>query len=361
MAARRKTLSASKVLFAGPSPVTGAHPVSSIKELYGLQDFSVTYSNNSENIQALGQLAPIGRDSLEQPTAEFNFSYLLSNFDNEGHVGLVVNGQSGAFSKILNGQEDEKNYFMVVAAEGSDAIGANPASTPCIGWGNAALGSYGFNATVGDYPTVSLNFLALNAKSYADSTSELTPNIDTSTGLENTTQTFTLPTASGNARFGRNPVLKPGDITVNLANATGLFYNVSQACITSVSIDVDLGREPQECLGNRYARARDITYPIDVNFSFEFQAPDLVTGSMNSFFCQTGLYSGLVSARLPACNGATGASAISYDLRGLRWVSQDESVGLGNDGTSVTVNMVGSIGSATDANNNLILSGIYNP
>lgn len=361
MAARRKTLSASKVLFVGPSPISGAHPASSIKELYGIQDFNVTYSNNVEAVQAFGQLAPISRESIDPPTAEFNFSYLLSNFDNEGHVGLVVDGSSGAFSKILNGQEDEKNYFMMVASEGSDAIGANPANTPAIGWGNGALGTYGFSATVGDYPKVSLNFLALNAKSYGDSTAELTPNIDLETGLENTTQTFTLPIASGNGRFGRDPVLKPGDISVNLANATGLFYNVNQACITSVSIDIDLGREPQECLGRKYARARDITYPIDVNFSFEFQAPDLITGSMMNFFCQTGAYSGIVSARRPACVGSTGAGAISYDLRGLRWISQDESVGLGNDGTTVTVNMVGSIGGPNDTVNNLFLSGIFNP
>lgn len=359
--ARRKTLSASKVLYSGPSPLSTPHNASNTKEIYGVQDFSVDYTNNSEPIQAFGQLAPIGRDSIDTPTAEFNFSYLVSNVDNEGHMGLVVNGQSGAFSKILNGQEDEKNYFMMVAAEGTDAIGANPASTPCVGWGNGAIGSYSFNAAVGDYPTATVNVLALNAKSYADSTSELTPDIDVTTGLENTSNTFTLPVASGNARFGRDPVLKPGDINVNLANATGLFYNVNQACITSVTIDVDLGREPQNCLGNKYAKARDITYPIDVNFSFEFQAPDLITGSMNGFFCQTGLYNGIITARRPACYGTTGATAIYHDLRGLRWISQNETVGLGNDGTSVTVNMVGSIGGPTDTANNWFMSGIYNP
>ncbi len=356
--ARNKTLSASKALFAGQVNPTGAHPSSAIKELYGVQSFGVTYSNNSEPIQAFGQLSPIGRDSTEIPTVEFNFDYLLTNFDNEYHLGLTTNGLSGALSRILNGQADEQNYFVVTAAEGVDAIGANPATTPCIGYGNAALGSYGFSATVGDYPTVSVSFLALNARSYGDSTSEVLPAIDITTGLEYTSQTFTLPIASGN--LSRDAVLRPGDITVNISGVSGLFYNLSTVCINSASIDFDLGRSPQNCLGNKYAKSRDIAYPVDVNFSFEFQGADQVTGSMSNFFCQTGLYNAIVSAKRPACAGA-GSQVVSYDLRGLRFVSQSETVGLGNDGTAVTVNLVTSLGSATDSVSNLILSGIFTP
>ncbi len=344
---RKKTLSASKILFVGQVPPTAAHPSSGIKELFGLQSFGSTFSLNSEPIKVLGSIAPISYETTESPNIEFSFDYLSTNFDNEQRMGLVVHGSSGAFSRILNG-EDERNYFMLTAAEGVDAVGANPANTPCVGYGNAVLNSYEFSAAVGDYPKVSATFLALNAKSYSDSTSEVLPSISAS-------NTFTLPVASGN--IGRDAILRPQDIQVQVSTISGIFYDLSDVCLNSASIKIDFNREPRKCAGSKYPISRKPTYPINVNFSFEFEAPQLVTGSLENFFCNTGSYNAFLTARRPSCYASGGSQEINFDLRGLRFISQSESVALGGDGTNVTINMITSLGSAYDSLSNLFLNG----
>lgn len=359
MPARQKTLAASTVLFAGPSPAIGPQPATLIKELYNILSVNYSITNNSETISALGQYAPIGRDSLEQPEVTLDFEYNLSNFDNENRIGLVVNGLSGCLAKILNGTEDEKNYYKTVAPLGVDGYLSPAASNSCISIGNGVLASYNFSAQVGSYPTASVSVAGLHARGHLDSTSEQNPAIDPATGLEVVGNPFTLPLASGNAQYGRDALLRPGDINVNFNNVSGLFYNLSGACISAVNISFDLGRTAQQCLGNRYAKARDITPPIEVTTSITFDAPDIVTGSMSQYFCGTGLYSATISANRPSCYGG-GALAVKYTILGMRFNSQSESVALGVDGTTVTMDFISSIGSASDAVNNLIMSGVYN-
>lgn len=358
MPTRNQTLAASQVLFVSTN-ATGAAPASSIFELYNVQNFTFDVNNNLEPVYALGQRAPQTREALDTPEITFNFDYNITNFDNENHLGLVVNGLSGVLSKIINGSEDEKNYFLAVAGEGIDGIGSTPANNPCLGFGNGNLTSYSFTAQVGSFPTVSVAFSALNAKGYLDSVAEYLPSIDPDTGLENSTQTFTLPVASGNARYNRDAILRPGDIQVDFSNVSGLFYSLSGNCVESVSIDFDLGREALNCLGRRFSKARSLSPQIDVNTSIVFQAPYIQSGSVASYFCGTGLYNATVTARRPACNG-TGVQVIKYDLRGLSLNHEGAQVNLGSDGTSITMDFISSIGSSNDFNNNLILSGSFN-
>lgn len=337
------------------------HPASSIKELYNFISFNSEVTNETEAIQILGQTAPATREAADEPQITLGGEYYLTNFDNENRIGLVTNGLSGAFSKIINGTDDERNFFVLTAAEGSDGISSNPASTPCVGYGNVSLAGYNTTLQVGGYPTTTVDFNALYVASYADSTAEQLPTIDPTTGLRVTGQTFTLPVASGNQAYGRDAIIRPRDVLVSFQNATGLFYNINEACLTSVSIGVDLGRDPQNCLGNRYSKSRLLNFPIDCTLSCEFQAPDLVPGTLDAFLCSTGAYSASITCRRPVCPGSTGTTALRYDLRGLRFQSQSENVGLGNEGTSVTLNFVCNIGGPQDTTNGLFLSGSVNP
>lgn len=356
--ARFNTLAASQVLFVAAQPTTGNAniPGSQVYELFNIQSFNWDYNSNLEPIYALGKRADIGRDSVDPPEITLSFEYYITNFDNENRIGLVCNGSSGVLAKIFNGAEDEKMYFNAVAPLGVDGIGSTPANNPCLGFGNAVISSYAFSASVGNYPTSTVNLTALGARGYLDSVAESPlPSVDTSTGLD-LQGTFTLPTATGN--IGRDAIIRPGDIIVDFSTVSGLFYNLSGICVQSIDIDFDLGRENRQCLGNRYARSRDLGATIDLNTSITFQAPDIISGSVSNYFCQTGLYNANVIMRRPACFG-TGNQVMKFDIRGMRLNHEGAQVGLGNDGTTITLDFVSSIGSAADTVNNLYLSGSF--
>lgn len=354
----RKKLSPTNIaIFAGPSPATGTHTTSNIKEVFGVQSFSFDLSESKEDIFVFGKRAAETREALDPAVATFDLSYYLSNFDNEKSFGFVTNGVSGTFANLLNGTKDERNFFVMIAGDGNDAIGANPASTPCIGFGNATLSSYAFNAAVGSYPTSTLSFEAVDAEYYTDSDTERLPAINLTTGAI-ASGTFTLPTASGNALSGRDPVLRPRDITVNLSGASGIFHDLSSACVQSVDINVDFAREMQQCLGFKYRKESVIADAIPLTLAVEFLAKDMQSGRLSDFTCGTGDYRAIISIKRPSCNN-DGSVAATFDMKGLSWESQSQDFTLGQQST-VTINFQGTIGGANDVTRGLFTSGIAN-
>jgi len=355
--ARKKLSPTNIAIFAGPSPATGTHTTSNIKEVFGVQSFSFDLSETKEDIFIFGKRAAELREALDPAVATFDMSYLLSNFDNEKSLGFVTDGTSGTFANLLNGSKDERNFFVMIASDGNDAIGSSPASTPCLGFGNCTISSYAFNASVGSYPTVSLSFEAVDAEYYTDSDNERLPAINLETGAV-ASGSFTLPTASGNALSGRDPVLRPRDITVNFSGLSGLFHNMGTICAQSIDLNVDFAREQQQCLGFKYRKESVIADAIPVTLAVEFLAKDMVTGRLSEFTCGTGEYRGIFSIARPSCNGG-GANAVTFDLKGLSWESQSQDFTLGQQST-VTMNFQGTIGGANDLTHGLFTSGIAN-
>ncbi len=354
----RKKLSPTNIaIFAGPSPATGVHTTSNIHEIYGVQSFNFDLTDEREDVFIFGQRASEGRFSTSAASATFDLSYYLSNFDNEKSIGFSLNGSGGAFTNLLDGTKDERNFFVMIASDGNDAIGSPPSSTPCLGFGNATLNAYNFSAAVGGYPTCSLSFEAIDAEYYEDSDSQRLPAINTLTDTI-AAGTFTLPTASGNSLSGRDPILRPRDITVNLSGASGLFHDLSSACVQSVDLSIEFGREAQECLGSRYRKDSVIADNVPMTLAVEFLAKDMTTGRLSTFTCETGKYRAIISINRPSCNG-NGDNAITYDLKGLSWESQSQDFTLGQQST-VTINFQGTIGGANDLENGLFASGITN-
>ena len=185
---RKKISSRNIALFAGPSPATGTHSTSSIKELYGIQSFSYEVTTSKEDISVFGQGASITREALDPAVVTLNTSYLVSNFDNEKSLGFEVRtpsgpntgNTSGAFASLLNTTKDERNYFAMIAADGTDAV-TSAITTPCLGFGNGTITSYNFNAAVGSYPTATIAVEAIEIAYYLDSDTEIIPAINTAT------------------------------------------------------------------------------------------------------------------------------------------------------------------------------------
>lgn len=358
---RKKISSRNLALFAGPSPATGAHSTSTIKELFGVQSFSYEVTTSKDDISVFGKGASLTREAMDPAVVTLNTSYLVSNFDNEKSLGFEVastgfSNTSGAFASIINASKDERNYFVMIAGEGSDAVGS-AATSPCLGFGNGTITSYNFNAAVGSYPTATIAIDAIEVAYYSDSDTEIIPAINTATGAL-TTQTFTLPSPSGTLS-GRDPILRPWDITVNLSSATGLFHDLSTACVQSIDIGVDFSRTNQLCLGSRFRKESLIADVIPITVAVEILAKDMNTGRLSNLSCLTGTYGITASIKRPSC-GANGALATYFDIRGLSYEGQSEDVALGGDAQTVTLNFQGTIGGANDTTKGLFLSGIVN-
>lgn len=357
MPARRKTISANTALYVGPSPPEAVHTLSSVRSLENVTSWDHDIGQTKEAITVFGALAPADRIALEPPTISMNLSYNSTTLNNEFRLGLVTDGTSGAFSKILNGQADERNIFLARAGEGLDANGVAGAGMDVVGYGNAVISSYSFEAAVGDFPTTTVGFSALNIATYADGVSEIVPSIDSTTGLRHT-GTFTLPAYTGSSPTG-DAILLPGDITVNFGSLSGVVYALSGACVQGVNFQIDFGRTPIQCLGSKYYTSNTIEGSIPITFSADVFAQDLTVGSLASFLCNQTGGTASVTVRRPNCNQGAGAIAYYFELRNLDWIGENTTIS--NDGSPQisSFNFEGYLGGGADLTNGIFMSGIY--
>lgn len=327
-------------------------------------------------ITVIGRLAPITRDTTDSPTVSVPFSYYVTDFQNEVNLGFNVSAAGstlgqGAISDILTKTtlKDEKNYFILVTPEGVDAISRSGAVAEdyILGIGNANITNYSIEASVGDYPTASLTVEGLNLRGQFGTTGVTgaittnwlkTPAINPVDGsqIETANSNFRLPVGSIGAS-NKPFVLKPGDITVDLSQSSGLFADTAsgQFNIQSFNISFDLARDPIQSLGSRYAKSRELTFPIDVNFTVEALAGDLKTGNLREFVCNTGVYQAAVIMKRPDCANA-GEEMARITLKGLNLQSEAFSVDV-DDNQSVSLTWLGSIGSPSDSDNNIFFNG----
>lgn len=354
---RNRAASQSFNLYVGPSPATGSHSASgAIKQLHRLRSIGgPEWNYTRENINIIGKLAAPFRDSLESPTVNLSFSYYLTDLENEANLGFVTNGLSSCLGNILEKTQDEKNYFILMVGEGQDAIGKGGADGQVLGIGNGVISSYSIEGSVGDYATVNVGVEGLNLRGYLDGVSEDIPAINPLTGLQITGLTYTLPT--GTIGGANKPfVIRPGDISVDLSSANPLFVNITGLCVQSFNISFDLAREAIQCLGSRFDKAKELTFPIDVNFSVEVLGNDIKQASLNDFICNTGLYSASVTLRQPTCTGS-GSVGAKFTLLGMSLDSESFNLDV-NDNQTVSINWNGQISASGDLLNGLLMSGI---
>lgn len=354
-----------------------------IKQLFRLTSIGgPEWTYEKAPISVIGKLAPITRDTTDSPTVSVPFSYYVTDFENEKNLGFNitpsgVNGAgipptTGAVSDILSKVvgKDEKNYFILVTPEGQDAISRSGAldTDYILGIGNANITNYSIEASVGDYPTASVTVEGLNLRGQVGTTGvngtvvsiwHKSPAINPANGLQITGDATNFRLPQGSVGNPNKPfVLKPGDISVDLSAASGLFADTTngQFNIQSFNVSFDLARDPIQSLGSRYAKSRELTFPIDVNFTVEALAGDLKASNLRDHVCNTGTYNATVTMRKPDCSN-TGAISAAIVLKGLSLQSEAFSIDV-DDNQSVSLTWLGSIGSPTDTENNVFFSGV---
>jgi hypothetical protein len=352
---------------------------SDIKQLFRLTNIGgPEWTYERAPISVIGKLAPITRDTTDSPTVSVPFSYYVTDFENEKNLGFDIQTTSvevGTLSGILTKSpgKDEKNYFILVSPEGVDAVTRSGAATNdyVLGIGNGLITNYSIEASVGDYPTANVTVEGLNLRGQFGKTALngtvvanwlSSPAINPADGTQITGEFSNFKLPSGSIGSGNKPfVLKPGDVTVDLQTsnyASGLFADTTTASfnVQSFNVSFDLARDPIQSLGSRYARSRELTFPIDINFTVEALAGDLKAANLRDYVCSTPSQTAVITMRKPDCNN-TGAIQTRITLKGLTLQSEAFSVDV-DANQSVSLTWLGSIGAPDDLVNNIFLSGV---
>ena len=397
--ARNRVIYQSEALFVGQKTgVTDAHTsAGDIKQLHRVQSANYAFSVARTDVNQFGELAAIDRVVLDTPTVSLDYSYLLSNMSNEENMGFFVNTKEvgtdslvSALSGILNKTEDERNYFIQTSREGEDAVGdttrdnAGVARGSTIGNGNGFVTSYSSEASVGGFPTVSVAVEGMNMLFSTGTQNVPNPGINRTDGSASTTK-ISLPTVSGDFKDSSEQsgilsisTLRPGDITIKIAehSTDGSFgsddYDLggaklpaadgdttNSANIQSYNISFDLGRTPIQRLGNRFAFAREVDFPVNVSLSLDAIMTDLTTGNLNDLVDCEKSYD--IQIQLKGITGSAcdtvKTDVAAYVLKNMKPDSQSYSSSIG-DNKTVTLDFSTQIGGPRDTNAGVFFKGV---
>lgn len=272
----------------------------SIEQLKRVQNANYSFTINRQDVNQFGELARIDSVVLEAPTVSLDFSYYITDGENERLLGFITDGKYQHMSGIMTRAQNEfgNNFFILTVPEGRDAIKGD-VLTPedqktVISLGNGYITDYSLEASVGSFPTASATVEGLNIKSDIGTDWQEIPAIDSKDGTQLCSNCFYLP----NSDTGEGTsVLKPGDITIDLANASLISKQISgrslgygpedkgSAHIQSFTLSTPMGRTSLQRLGNTYAFAKEVDFPVTCTLSINALVSDLKEGNLVNLIC----------------------------------------------------------------------------
>ena len=389
---RNRIIYQSEALYVGPAPATGFHFVNAagvktnrqedaggwawisgnlVKQLQRIQTANYSFNVERTDVNQFGQLAAIDRVILTQPTVSLDFSYINGNLANENILGFtIVSGNTdstvSAISGFLNKVGDERNYFIRTVAEGNDAVGYAGATgtNGIIGIGNGYITSFSHEGSVGNFPTTTINVEGINMNFQQGLSGNLIPAVNPVNGLpvsaDGTTGVYyQIPATIQNVGIGSGnaiSALRPGDITLTLSNTSAGGADATQANVQSYTLSFDLARTPIEKLGNRFAFAKEIDFPLAVTLSVDAQVTDMITGNLANIVANDGqTYNPEITIKSPTDSNLIMAN---YSLKGAKLDSQEFSSDIGANKT-VTLTFSTQVGGPQDTNNGLFINGQF--
>jgi len=385
-----------------------ASGISLLKKMDRIQNCNFNFSINRQDINEFGKLARIDSIVMETPTVGLDFSYYVTDGYNERLMGFNItgfksDGTTFIDTNVVNGAQaisgllsdlQGNNYYILTVDEGEDVVGGNltPSST-IVALGNVFISEYGFEASVGAIPTVSVTLEAFNIKSDASEVPVILTasvpaigtagaNITTITGSSPAIDLFANPATkltnvknyykldisrdftgsiatSPGVNFtgfttGSSSVsaLRPGDIQLTLPSSEG-FTNLSTAHIQSFSFTLPLSRTVLQRLGNTFGFARVIDVPINMDLSMSAIVSELRDENLFDILASPAKQNFTI-----ALKDSNGNRKIAYTIKGaiLQGETYSENIG---DNQTVDLTYTVQIGGANDTTAGLFMSGSY--
>lgn len=348
-----------------------------VEQLKRVQSANYSFTINRQDVNQFGHLSRLESVVLEAPTVSMDFSYYLTDGENERLMGMVTDSSFQLLSGMMTRSQNEfgNSFFILTVPEGRDALKGDQlvrdADKTVIGLGNGYVTDYSLEASVGSFPTASVTVEGMNLKSDIGADLRTIPAIDPQDGSLVCNRCFYLPPVeSGQGQS----VLKPGDITIDLQDA-GLIsrqlsgntvgYNLPKdkgsAHIQSVTISTPMGRTALQRLGSTYAYAKEIDFPVTCTLSVNALVADLKSGNLVDLICG-GEYDLKVRMQNPACvkcETNASADAIVVDFKKAVLDSESFSSAIG-DNKTVDLTFSTQIGGPEDSLVGVFFSGFEN-
>ena len=330
---------------------SGNSGVNLIRQMQRVQTVSDDWSLSRTDINQIGQLAEIDTIVATPPTVNLSFDYIVADVSNERKIGFDVSGTQSAIRLLLNKTDDEKNYFLAVAPEGTDIYNYGGVSK-VFQFTNAYLASYSVNGAVGSPITASVSYECLNWATSTGSINVPVKAIDPTGGYVIQGVNFTIPT--GVTGIATVSALRPEGITIDLNNAA-LGINTTGLNIQSFDLSVSLPRENLNRLGSFFPYAKEFTFPSEFTMSFTAYTSDLVESNLRDQLCNDPNYDITINVKDPVCVGEAPV-AIKYIGKRMKLDSESFSdQGVGSTAAQVTISL--SAQNSNQADRGFFISG----
>lgn len=347
-----------------------------IDQLKRVQSANYSFTINRQDVNQFGHLGRLDSVVLEAPTVSLDFSYYLTDGFNERLLGFINDGSIQSLSGMMTRDQNEfgNNYFILTVPEGRDAVKGDQLVSEedktVIGLGNAYVTDYSIEGSVGSFPTASVTVEGMNIKSDKGTQFKSLPAVDPQDGSKICETCFTLPPAETGAGAS---ILKPGDITLDLSNAALISKQISgselgygpedagSAHIQSFSLSTPLSRTNLQRLGNTYAYAKEVDFPVTCTLTVNALVADLKEGNLLDLLCDKH-YDLKIKMQHPQCLGCDANSApdaIVIDFKKALLDSESFSSSIG-DNKTVDLTFTTQIGGPEQGEIGVFMSGVEN-
>lgn len=348
-----------------------------VEQLKRVQSANYSFTINRQDVNQFGHLARIDSVVLEAPTVSMDFSYFLTDGENERLMGMVTDGSFQSLSGVMTRSQNDfgNNFFILTVPEGRDALKGDMLTSEdhktVISLGNGYVTDYSIEGSVGSFPTASVTVEGMNLKSDQGTAYKNIPAIDPTDGTLICDRCFFLPpTESGQGQS----VLKPGDITIDLQDAALISRQLSgntvgynspedlgSAHIQSFTLSTPMGRTSLQRLGSTYAYAKEIDFPVTCTLSINALVADLKSGNLVDLICG-GTYDLKVRIQNPSCvvcDPNSNPDAIVVDFKKAVLDSESFSSSIG-DNKTVDLSFSTQIGGPEEGDVGVFFSGFEN-
>ena len=169
-----------------------------VEQLKRVQNANYSFTINRQDVNQFGHLARIDSVVLEAPTVSMDFSYFLTDGDNERLMGMVTDGSFQSLSGIMTRSQNTfgNNFFILTVPEGRDALKGDQLvaedNKTVISLGNGYVTDYSIEGSVGAFPTASVTVEGMNIKSDIGTDYKAIPAIDPTDGTLICNRCFSL-------------------------------------------------------------------------------------------------------------------------------------------------------------------------
>lgn len=323
-----------------------------VTQLQRIQSCTNGWSANRENIIQWGQLGALDRVIIQPLSSNLSASWYVADLSNEQALGFALNSGQGILNNIINETQDDRNYFIAVAPQGTDEI-AYTGQSQVIEITNGYLNSYTTEGRVGTIPTASITVEGYNWATLTGSLIQQSQAVEPISGSVVTGIFFSLPQfTTGN--IGSTSVIRPAEINVNIGNST-IGLDPTDLKIQGYNLSFNLNRENLLKLGTKYPYSKVIRFPVSIRAQITAYWGNLLTGSINNLFCADSPYALTVTLYQP-CSTVVAAQ---YTMTGMKLDTQELSnLAVGDIASLATLTFDGTIGSASSSQSNFTMTGI---